>query len=35
VVSYYDAVLDDINTYDDSDGFARVLVFLCGERGGG
>jgi hypothetical protein len=35
VVSYYDGVLDEMITYDDSDGFARVFVFLCGERGVG
>jgi hypothetical protein len=30
VVSYYDGVLDEMNTYDDSDGFACFLF----ERGG-
>ena len=35
VVSYYDGVLDEMVTYDDSDWFACVFVFLCGERGSG
>jgi hypothetical protein len=33
VVSYYDGVLDEMNTYD-SDGFACVFVFLWCEAEG-
>jgi hypothetical protein len=29
---YYDGVLDEMNTYDDSDGFCVLFLF---ERGGG